>query len=119
MHTLLDHNGDDMPMPVSEALEKIKAWGCYGFTDQEECVFIWVDRAVTDMNTLIALLSHERGHFIRPFKRNDNEDEYKAEIYSLVVTWAYQAANTILNTDCVDKLEEEYEEELKAGSVVQ
>jgi len=97
-----DGQGNEYRFSPEQALENMTERGCWGFCNDKDTFHIWVaaDCAIDD---LIHLLAHERGHTLRPFYRQEEKEEIKAERYGETARFAYQIATQIKSKTVINK----------------
>ena len=89
-----DGNGNEYKFTPETALENLVKTGCWGFCDDKGVVpilHIWCSPDC-QIDNLIHLLAHERGHTLRPWHRSQEKEEMKAERYGDTARFAYQVA---------------------------
>ena len=93
-----DGNGSEYHMTLDTMLSNIKESGCWGFSGNKKAIHVWFDKSV-DLKTLIHLFAHERGHLLRPYHRDEEQEEIKAERYGDTAVFAYEVATELLSLE--------------------
>lgn len=90
-----DGTGVEHRVPKEEIEENIRTCGVWGMVRNDEELHLWYDSFVVDERELVRFISHELGHFQRPFKRDPDLEEMKAEHYSDIACMTYNMINLI------------------------
>lgn len=92
-----DGDGREYKFSPEEAMENMIETGCWGFCDEKLTIpvlHVWCSPKC-QMDNLIHLLAHERGHTLKPWHRKPEREEVKAERYGETARFAYQVALSI------------------------
>lgn len=101
-----DGNGGDYNLSFEEMIENIELMACYGFAckrEGENQIHFWVDADKVDPVDFIGLISHEKGHLLRPWKRDVMQEELKADRYADTATLAFKVACDVLEMELKKK----------------
>lgn len=79
-----------------KTIERYKEAGALAFVDNKEKTYIWFDRNKITKERLIAILGHELGHLQRPYRKEREKEEAKAEVHSQVAVVAFTIAEQLL-----------------------
>lgn len=89
-----DGDGNEYKFTPQEAMENMVKRGCWGFCDEKSTIpiiHIWCSPEC-QIDDLIHLLAHERGHTLRPWHSSPQREEMKADRYGETARFAYQVA---------------------------
>ena len=89
-----DGDGNEYEFTPEAAMENMAKTGCWGFCDDKAIIptlHIWCSPDC-QVDNLIHLLAHERGHSLKPWHRSEAKEEIKAERYGETARFAYQVA---------------------------
>ena len=79
----------DETWSVARVIKSRKEIGTWGWCESKKNIHIWVADYASPKN-IIRLISHELGHKQRPYKKNFQQEEEKAEAYSDVALMAFE-----------------------------
>ena len=105
-----DGNGGEYKLSFEEMIENISEMGCYGFACKkkgENEIHFWVNKETVDPVDFLGMIAHEKGHTMRPWKRDPLQEEARAERYGDTASFAFQIAKDILGMDFKKKAEDE------------
>ncbi len=93
-----DGQGKEYKFTPAQAMENMIERGYWGFCDDKTDIpvlHIWYSPDC-EIDDLIHLLAHERGHSLRPYYRSEKKEEMKADQYGETARFAYQVALQML-----------------------
>ena len=94
-----DGRGGEYNLTFEEIVENIKLMACFGFAckrEGENQIHFWVDVDNVDPIDFIGLIAHEKGHLLRPWKKDQMQEELKADRYADTATLAFKVACDVL-----------------------
>lgn len=98
----LDANGGEHCMSFEDMMQNIEEMALYGFSAKrsgENQIHFWVDATRVDPIDFIELIAHERGHLLSPCKRDDLQEELKADRYGTTALFAFRVARDVLGLE--------------------
>jgi hypothetical protein len=69
----------------------------YGYVHDKKDIHIWYDKKRCNIEDLITLIAHEKGHTIEPFYKDQSKEEKKAQKYADVALEAYREALKLID----------------------
>jgi hypothetical protein len=101
-----DGRGGEYKLSFEDMVDNIKEMACYGFSckrEGEDQIHFWVDVDKVDPVDFIGLISHEKGHILRPWRRDQMQEELKADRYADTATLAFRVACDVLGMEFIKK----------------